>query len=53
MKSTILFIENLKWWQVDLGFYLLFSVSMGAMAFLKKPRRVWLEEHPEDRKPNE
>jgi len=43
------FLQNLKEWQFFLGFYILMSLSMGLAAFLKKPRRVWLEEHPEDR----
>ncbi len=43
------FLQNLKEWQFMLGFYILMSLSMGVAAFLKKPRRVWLEQHPEDR----
>ena len=47
------FIAHLKTWQFVLGIYVLFSVSMGLMALCKRPRSVWLEQHPEDRKPNE
>jgi hypothetical protein len=43
------FLRNLKDWQFFLGLYLIFSLSMGIAAFLKKPRRVWLEDHPEDK----
>jgi len=47
--SMIHFLRNLKDWQFMLGLYLIFSLSMGIAAFFKKPRRVWLEQHPEDK----
>ena len=43
------FLRNLKDWQFMLGLYLIFSLSMGTAALFKKPRRVWLEQHPKDR----
>jgi hypothetical protein len=47
------FIAQLKVWQFMLGLYVILSVSMGLTALCKRPRSVWLEQHPEDRKPNE
>ena len=34
---------------MKLSWYVIMSVSMGMAAYFKKPRRVWLEQHPEDR----
>jgi len=53
MKHIILFIASITPWQFMFGTYLLFSVTMGTAALLKRPRRIWLEDHPEDRDPNE